>query len=190
MLTVALITIVSLLLLYSVTPQTIENATDEYIKSVLGNVHIDFKYINTILLFVLLWVWMQYCQIVLTIESLYIYIHNIESQISANSKDGFEISRESKSYLSSYPWLKDAAHILYKTLFPVIVISTSIVKLVQECHNTIYYNLIPDIILIGITCIFSLLYVSNRCFHEDAFSPQNKNKKIGERFLEYLGMRG
>lgn len=188
-LTMALMAIVSVLLLYSVTPLTIENVASEYIKSTLGNVTIDFKYINTIFLLILLWIWMQYCQIVLTIESLYQYIHKLEIDISISMDKELNISREGESYLKTYPWLKDFTHILYKVLFPIIVLCTSIFKMIQEYQNAIYYNLIPDTVLIIITLILSLLYVSDRCFHEEAFSSENNNKKAMVKFMEYLGIR-
>ncbi len=186
-LTMALIAIVSALLLYSATPQTIENATGEYLKSTLGNVTIEFKYINTILLFILLWIWMQYCQIVLTIESLYVYIHCLETNISTNKKEELNIYRESKAYLNSYPWLKSFSHFIYKTLFPIVVIGTSILKMIQECNNVMYYNYILDVVLIVVTVILALLYISNRCFHEEAFSSENRNKKFFVKFKEYIG---
>ena len=178
-LTMALIAIVSALLLYSATPQTIENATGEYLKSTLGNV--------TIVLFILLWIWMQYCQIVLTIESLYVYIHCLETNISTNKKEELNIYRESKAYLNSYPWLKSFSHFIYKTLFPIVVIGTSILKMIQECNNVMYYNYILDVVLIVVTVILALLYISNRCFHEEAFASENRNKKFFVKFKEYIG---
>ena len=186
-LTMALVVIVSVLLLYSASPQTIENATGEYLRTTLGNVTIEFKYINTILLFILLWIWMQYCQIVLTIESLYTYIHSLETNISTNKDTELNIYRESKAYLNSYPWLKSFSDFLYKILFPIVVIGTSTIKMIQECYNVIYYNLIVDAVLIGVTVILALLYISNRCFHEEAFTARNKNKKLYMKLKEYVG---
>ena len=173
----------SVLLLYSVIPNTIESATSEYIKSNIGNFHFDFKYINTILLFLFLWVWMQYCQIVLTIESLYGYIHKLEQRMSQYEP---EIDRESKSYLSNYPWLKDFVNFLFKALFPLIVICTSVVKFLQEIHNVEIYNVSIDILFMVLVVIVSLLYISHRFFHEESFKKEHKNNSFWKRFVWYF----
>ena len=74
---------------------------------------------------------MRYFQTVTLIERQYRYIHLLEERISS-AFDNIAFTREGKSYLDNYPRISDWAHILYSTVFPVLLLFVITVKIVAE----------------------------------------------------------
>ena len=184
--TIALCVIVCILLLYSAIPDYVETATNSYLTQHIVDVTPEFKYIHTVLLFVFLWIWMQYCQVVLTIEKTYNYIHKIEPLLLSDNENKIVIDREGGSYLSNYPWLKDFVNFIYKFLFPLIILLVSAIKIILEIQNPTLYNTISDIVILAIVFIVSILYVSNRCFHEESFSKSHKGVSFWKKICWYF----
>lgn len=143
--------------------------SNEVIKKNIGDVAIDFWYINNILTFALLWVVILYYQINLLIERMYKYIQEIEHKITTEIKP-FEISREGKAYLDHYPFLSDVVHIIYSVGFPLILIIVSLVKWLKEISmfadpwkNGHFW---ANTIFIFMIILISFLYLSNRHFND------------------------
>ena len=150
-------------------PDQAVDISNELIKKSIGNINVDFSYINNILNFALLWVVIMYYQINFLIEKTYKYIHEIEEKLT-NEMNPFEITREGKTYLNHYPWLSEVVHKIYSIGFPVIIIIVSVVKWVIEKNQ--YTEPIKNghfwfdtLFLFGIL-LTSLLYLSNRHFND------------------------
>lgn len=143
--------------------------SSELIKKNIGDVKIDFGYINNILTFTLLWVVIMYYQINFLIEKMYKYIREIESNLTTKMKP-FEISREGKTYLDHYPWLSEVVHRIYSIGFPMALICVSVIKWISERKQYVdifrnghfWFN---TIFLFGIV-LTSLLYLINTQFND------------------------
>ncbi len=143
--------------------------SNELIKKNIGDIKIDFSYINNILTFALLWVVIMYYQINFLVEKIYKYIQEIEKNLT-NEMKPFEITREGKTYLDHYPWLSEVVHKIYTIGFPVTLIIVSIIKWTTEKNQFIdpYKNghfWFDTIFLFGII-LTSLLYITNRHFND------------------------
>lgn len=143
--------------------------SNELIKKNIGDIKIDFNYINNVLTFSLLWVVIMYFQVNFLIEKIYTYLHEIEAKLTDELKP-FEISREGKTYLDHYPWLSTVVHKIYSIIFPLALISVSIIKwttekniLLKPFENGHFWF---DTIFIFGTIFTSLLYLINRHFND------------------------
>lgn len=143
--------------------------SSEIIKKNIGNITINFSYINSVLNFTLLWVVIMYYQINLLIEKIYKYIQEIEVKLT-NEMKPFEISREGKTYLDHYPWLSEVVHKIYSICFPATLICVAIIKWITE-KNQLYEPIknghfwFDTLTLLGII-LTSVLYLTNRHFND------------------------
>ena len=105
--------------------------------------------------------------IVLQIEKMYKYLDQCEASLCAGYT-GFKINREGVYYLKSYPWMKTLADRFFVLGIPIGFITLSVCKIVNEwCWiSNLHYI---DIIFLFLTSLYSLLYISNRVFHEEYF---------------------
>lgn len=143
--------------------------SSEIIKKNIGDITIDFSYINSVLNFALLWVVIMYYQINLLIEKIYKYIQEIEGKLTKEMAP-FEISREGKTYLDHYPWLSEVVHKIYSICFPVTLICVAIIKWVTEKNQFTEpikngHFWFDTIALFGIV-LTSVLYLTNRHFND------------------------
>ena len=143
--------------------------SSEIIKKNIGDITIDFSYINSVLNFALLWVVIMYYQINLLIEKIYKYIQEIEGKLT-NEMAPFEISREGKTYLDHYPWLSEVVHKIYSICFPVTLICVAIIKWATEKNQFTEpfkngHFWFDTIALFGIV-LTSVLYLTNRHFND------------------------
>lgn len=141
----------------------------ELIKKNIGDVKIDFCYINNVLTFGLLWVVIMCFQINFLIEKYYKYIHEIEGELSKELKP-FEITREGKTYLDHYPWLLAVVHRIYTVVFPSTLLIVALLKWFTEKNQFLSpwqngHFWFDTIFLFGIT-LTSLLYLINRHFND------------------------
>lgn len=143
--------------------------SNELIKKNIGNIEIDFSYINNVLTFALFWIVIMYFQINFLIEKHYTYIIEIEKKLS-NKLIPFEIAREGENYLNYYPWLSSLVHRIYTVVFPLMLILVAIIKWSAEkkqlslpwCNGYFWFD---TIFLFGIV-ISSILYLINRHFND------------------------
>ena len=149
--------------------------SNELIKKNIGDIKIDFSYINNVLTFALLWVVIMYYRINFLIENIYKYIKEIEVSLTKEIKP-FEISREGITYLDHYPWLLEVVHKIYSIGFPVTLICVSIIKwstekkqIVEPFKNGHFWF---DTVLLFSIVLTSLLYLTNRHFND--FRKQKK----------------
>lgn len=156
-------------------PETLTMVIDSYAKNKLsfnGSL-IDFRILNTGLIYVLLWLVLQYYQICLTIERGYEELGDMEKELS---KNGVTISREGKSYSKNYPLLKNVANFIYSWGIPVGIFILSISRIMSEHKSGI--GSWSDYIGLSLVCLLSMLYFSDRNLRWD-YLNNKKHRGLG-----------
>lgn len=150
-------------------PDNTTTISKTIIEKNIGDISVDFKYINNVLTFSLLWIVIMYYQINFLIEKLYRYIKDIEKDLTKSLKP-FEITREGKTYLDHFPWLSGVVHRIYSIVFPITLVMVSVVKWLTEIDQFsdpwINGHFLFDTIFLGGIVITSLLYLTNRHFND------------------------
>lgn len=166
-LTVLLLILAILLIGLIFDPNYISSKLNAVIKAQVDNLVFDFEFINTGLIIAFFWFSLQYYMVVLHIERMYKYLDQCESSLCAGYT-GFKINREGAYYLKSYPWMKTLADRFFVLGIPIGFITLSVCKIVNEwCWISKLHYI--DIIFLFLTSLYSLLYISNRVFHEEYF---------------------
>ncbi len=170
-------------------PTILNEKVNRYVESKVNGLNFELKYINTGVIFILLWVITRYYQVVLQIEKMYDYINECEDNLSRESAgigDNYVINRESSYYLESYPWLKTVIDFSYVVLLPVAIIAIAIIKIIKEIPWTTHFKIV-DFIGLGLIILFSLLYLSNRKLKEEYFKKEiYPDLNFISRLLHYL----
>ena len=160
-------------------PSYIQDVANNVSKIKFGiDLNLAFYTINSTIVFLSLWYLMRYYQTVLVIENLYKYIQKIELKLSDSIKD-FEISREGKSYLNSYPIIKSCIHSFYFIVLPVIIITASLIKMYWELFKIPaipLLTLIFDMINLSAMVLLTILYLMWIHYH-DFKKPKNEEEK-------------
>lgn len=166
-LTVLLMILAILLIDLIFDPNYISFKLNTVINAQVNNLVFDFEFINTGLIIAYFWFSLQYYMIVLQIEKIYKYLDQCEASLCAGYT-GFKINREGAYYLKSYPWMKTLADRFFVLGIPIGFITLSVCKIVNEWCWIANLHYI-DIIFLFLTSLYSLLYISNRVFHEEYF---------------------
>lgn len=190
--TIALLAMVAALCLRVVDFDELNKNINIIITQYVDNVNLDIKYIGVALSYIFLWLIIQYYQVCLTIEKMYNYIHDMEGKLSAEGK--YKIEREGVNYLQSYPWLKSLTHRIYVLLFPVLFISIAFICAKIEYRylldSGVSFLSIISLVAYITNILMSILYLSNRWCHEEAFSREtHPNIGWGKRIVYYLGIK-
>lgn len=167
--TLICLVLIAILFFQISSPTKLIEISNHLIKKNIGDIKIDFRYINNVLIFGLFWTIILYYQINLIIEKYYKYIQEIEEKLSSELKP-FKITRESKTYQDNYPWLSSVVHRIYTIVFPVTLIIVTIIKWITEKNNIVKpfsdaHFWFDSIFLFGIV-LTSLLYLTNRHFND------------------------
>lgn len=155
-----------------------------FLNQYIGDVEIQFTYINTIINVVYLLVMMSYYQVNLNIERLYPYIHKIEDALS---EEDFKIEREGLNYLRSYPWMLWWVHRIYQWGLPMGLMVVALAQILDFSQlEWGWYNVL-NILIFSVAIILSMLYLSYIHFHEEYFDKQQYPKlKFSERMKHYI----
>lgn len=97
-------------------------------KYISVSLNINYSLITTVILTLVFTFTMKYFQMCLSIERQYKYIDNIELNINTISNQKL-ITRESYSYLDSYPLLSAFIHRIYSFLLPIALVILMFIKL-------------------------------------------------------------
>ncbi len=148
----------------SANPGYVQNLSNNIGKIKFGiDLNLAFFMLNSVLLFISLWFLLKYYQAVTHIENLYAYIHKIEDSLCELIKD-FKITREGKSYLEPYPYLKTAINFIYSWIFPISVIGICVLKAYWEIAfrkgSIPCFALLFDILCIVGIIVITLLNIS------------------------------
>lgn len=184
-LTVLLLILVILLIGLIFDPNYISSKLNAVIKAQVDNLVFDFEFINTGLIIAFFWFSLQYYMVVLQIERMYKYLDQCEASLCAGYTE-FKINREGTYYLKSYPWMKTLADRFFVLGIPIGFITLSVCKIVNEwCWISKLHYI--DIIFLFLTSLYSLLYISNRVFHEEYFDEvSHPNEDLLTRIKGYL----
>lgn len=190
--TIALLAMVVVSCLKITNPHLLNEYLSKFIDTKISGLTIAWSYLAVFVSYLFLWIVMQYYQNCLTIEKTYDYIHNIEEELS--SPDSYKVKREGHNYLNCYPWFKWVTHRIYVLFIPLLVSILAIVNIVGEIRaNILCLHSISGILTLFADClivILSLLYLSNRWLHEEAFSKDSyPNLSTGMRIISYFGFR-
>lgn len=166
-------------------PNYISSKLNAVIKAQVDNLVFDFEFINTGLIIAFFWFSLQYYMVVLQIERMYKYLDQCEASLCAGYTE-FKINREGAYYLKSYPWMKTLADRFFVLGIPIGFITLSVCKIVNEwCWISKLHYI--DIIFLFLTSLYSLLYISNRVFHEEYFDEvSHPNEDLLTRIKGYL----
>ena len=168
-------------------PAMLNEKVNKYVESQVEGFALELKYLNTGVIFLLLWVMTRYYQVVFQIEKMYLYLKDCEDKLSEDNN--YIVNREGAYYLKSYPWFSDVVNACYVTLLPLAIIIVAVVKIVNECSWPTHFRYV-DFIGLGLIIFLSLLYLSNRLFREEFFDKsQFSNMKWNERVLRYLRIK-
>lgn len=184
-LTVLLLILAILLIGLIFDPNYISSKLNAVIKAQVDNLVFDFEFINTGLIIAFFWFSLQYYMVVLQIEKMYKYLDQCEASLCAGYT-GFKINHEGAYYLKSYPWMKTLADRFFVLGIPIGFITLSVCKIVNEwCWISKLHYI--DIIFLFLTSLYSLLYISNRVFHEEYFDEvSHPNEDLLMRIKGYF----
>lgn len=184
-LTVLLLILAILMIGLIFDPNYISSKLNAVIKAQVDNLVFDFEFINTGLIIAFFWFSLQYYMVVLQIERMYKYLDQCEAYLCAGYT-GFKINREGAYYLKSYPWMKTLADRFFVLGIPIGFITLSVCKIVNEwCWISKLHYI--NIIFLFLTSLYSLLYISNRVFHEEYFDKvSHPNEDLLMRIKGYF----
>ena len=185
-LTVWLLVLLILVAGFIYDPTMLNEKVNKYVESHVDGLAFELKYLNTGVVFLLLWVMTRYYQVVFQIEKMYKYLSECETKLSEGK---YVVNREGAFYLKSYPWLNDVVDFCYVVLLPLAIIATSIVKIVNEASWATHFKWV-DFIGLGLIILFSLLYLSNRKLKEEYFDKEKyPDMKFFQRLWCYLRLK-
>jgi hypothetical protein len=124
--------VLTLILLQIFSPQDGGRKLSEFITSKLGlTSQISTAFIVSMIWFGLLALLIKYFQTVICIEGQYEYIHRLEDELSKHYKEEI-FSREGKTYSKNYPIFSKWAHIIYRIIFPGLLVTIVLIKIAGE----------------------------------------------------------
>ena len=165
-------------------PTMLNEKVNTYVASHVADLAFEMKYLNTGVIFLLLWIMTRYYQVVLQIEKMYNYLNECEEKLCKNGN--YKINREGAYYLKSYPWFKKVVDFCYVVLLPLSIIAVSVIKIIKECGWTTHFKIV-DFIGLGLIIVLSLLYLSHRKLKEEYFDKdQYPNLRWFARLFHYL----
>lgn len=131
---------------------------------------INPAYITSVLWFCLLAVSARYFQTVINLEKQYNYIHELESLLSGEF-NGRAYTREGKAYLENYSIFSEWMHIVYRYIFPVLLIAVVLFKIWNETQ-------LKDVsaIALGLNIIICASLVISTCLYIYSLNRANKHK--------------
>lgn len=74
----------------------------------------------------------KYFQVVIDIERQYTYLHSLETELNYFYSNSVAFTGEGKGYLSEYPMFSNWVSFLYTIFFPILIIISITVKILEE----------------------------------------------------------
>lgn len=128
----AVLILVGVMAFQFVSPNQSQSVLTQFAKNKLGvDAALSVNFLGSLIWFALLYAAIRYFQAVINIEKQYNYSHELEEQL-AKYYEGKAFTREGKAYLSNYPIFSDWVHIVYRTIFPLLLTTAITVKIVGE----------------------------------------------------------
>ena len=124
---------VLVIFLFMVKPNEIYQTINEFSKNYIQNgLYFGINAIEIFIWISTLYFSTRYFQININIDRKYIYLHNLEEQLSKSLK--LEFNRESKAYEEEYPILLNIIYWTYRYIFPILYILFLIIGLILFKH--------------------------------------------------------
>lgn len=174
-LTVSLLVLLVLVAGFIYDPTMLNEKINTYVDSHVEGLAFEMKYLNTGLIFLLLWIMTRYYQAVIKIERMYRYLKDCENNLSADNQK-YVINREGAYYSKSKPWFTRVINFCYVVLLPLAIIVIAVVKIVNECAWATDFKVV-DFIGLGLIILLSLLYILNRWFKKKNNKEEDKEDK-------------
>lgn len=115
-----------------VSPNQSQSILTQAINGRLGiNAELSINLLGSLVWLALLFAAIRYFQAVINLEKQYNYSHDLE-EVLADSYNGKAFTREGKSYLKDYPIFSKWVHLVYRKLFPLLLIVALTVKIRGE----------------------------------------------------------
>lgn len=132
-LTALILLVLAFLALYTFWPADAITAFSGISAQKLGlEISVDVGFLGSIIWFALLITIVRYTQVVIYIERQYKYIHKIEEELHEHFGNSVAFTREGKSYLKNYPKFSDWIWVLYTIIFPFILVTVVLIKIISE----------------------------------------------------------
>lgn len=160
-LTASLLILLVLVAGFMYEPAMLPEKVNTYLNSRVTGLAFDVKYLNTGLIFLLLWVMTRYYQAVMKIDRMYDYLNECETKLSDGSD--YKINREGAYYYEKRSWMTIVLKYCYGLFLPLAIIVIAIIKIVNESDATTRVK-VADFIGLGLIILMSLLFLSNRWF--------------------------
>ncbi len=188
-----IVLIMTILFFQFANPKDTTTMTNDVMKNKIGlSITIDHNLISIFIMFALLIIVIRYFQINMYIERQYKYIHIIETKLNELFNCQL-ITRESKSYLKSYPVLSDFIDKFYKIGFPILLFIAIVFKVVNQWNEmkkfSIVFSLIilPSILLVIVDILYVLfIFRENRILRILRVVFRRKKKLIIKAFAVLL----
>ena len=164
-LTISLLVLLVLVTGFMYEPANFHEKFNTCLDSRVKGLSFDLKYLNTGLIFLLLWVVSRYYQAVMKIDRMYDYLNDCEKKLS-DTQDSYKINREGAYYYKKRSWMANVLKYCYGLLLPLAIIAIAIIKIVKESGWTTHFK-VADFIGLGLVILLSLLFISNRWFKEE-----------------------
>lgn len=136
---------------------------------------VDISFIGSIIWFSLFGLIVKYLQTSTLIERQYDYIHQLEKQISSYFNDKV-FTREGKSYLENYPLYLNWAWLLYTVIFPLLLLTIVVIKILGELPFSSPVPLLPLI-----NAMVAILIVVSTLSHFIPFHSQKRKQAHGSK---------
>lgn len=169
-LTVSLLVLLVLVAGFMYEPAMLPEKVNTYLNSRVKGLAFDVKYLNTGLIFLLLWVMTRYYQAVMKIDRMYDYLNDCETKLS-NAGGDYKINREGAYYYKKRSWMANVLKYCYGLLLPMAIIVIAIIKIVNESDSTTRVK-VADFIGLGLIILMSLLFLSNRWFKKKEINKE------------------
>lgn len=149
---------VLVIFLFMVKPNEIYQTINEFSKNYIQNgLYFGINAIEIFIWISTLYFSTRYFQININIDRKYIYLHNLEEQLSKSLK--LEFNRESKAYEEEYPILLNIIYWTYRYIFPILYILFLIIGLILSLKNYTILKVIIGIIVSIFLITMNILYM-------------------------------
>jgi hypothetical protein len=128
-----LLVMLSLFALQISSTEMVVSIVSEYTKQKMGiNIDKNANFISALLWLLLLGGSIKYYQVNTEIERQYDYLHTLENSLNAFYPRTAIFTREGKSYLNNYPLFSNWVNLLYKFIFPGLILVSIIVRICNQ----------------------------------------------------------
>ena len=144
-----------------VSPNHSQSLLSQIITKKLGiDATLSISFIGSLIWAGLLFTSISYFQSVINLEKMYNYSHRLEEELTKHF-GGSVFTREGMSYLEKYPIYSDWLHIVYRYIFPVLLVLVLGAKIIAEekTRNHPAVPMIVDWLIYAMIVISVVLYV-------------------------------